>query len=176
MTFNSDVTFMQMAWPTLFTGPFMVMFFVPVTGLALATVEPHEQANAAGLSNFMRTLAGAFATSLVQTSWQNTARVKQNELVNMMPNTDQVIADMMQQGMPYDAAVGSLTRTVAHQSVLLATLEIFGVITVVFGLAALLPWLRRASISATTPPTETTDTTTSPTPQKAESRKAGAPS
>ena len=84
----------------------MVMFFVPVTGLALATVEPHEQANAAGLSNFMRTLAGAFATSLVQTQWQNTARVKQNELVNMMPNTDRVINDMMQNGMSHDAAVG----------------------------------------------------------------------
>jgi DHA2 family multidrug resistance protein len=147
MTFNSDVTFLQMAWPTLFTGPFMVMFFVPVTGLALATVEPHEQANAAGLSNFMRTLAGAFATSLVQTQWQNTARVKQNELVNMMPNTDRVIADMVQGGMSHEAAVGNLSYTIYHQSVLLSTLEMFGIITVVFGLAALLPWLApRANI------------------------------
>ena len=30
--FTPDVTFMQMAWPTLITGVFMVMFFVPVTG------------------------------------------------------------------------------------------------------------------------------------------------
>jgi DHA2 family multidrug resistance protein len=29
-------------------------------------VRPDERANAAGLSNFMRTLAGTFATSLVQ--------------------------------------------------------------------------------------------------------------
>ena len=64
--FNTDVTFLQMAWPTLLTGVFMVMFFVPVTGLAMASVEPDEQANAAGISNFMRTLAGAFATSLIQ--------------------------------------------------------------------------------------------------------------
>ncbi|SNY92143.1 MFS transporter, DHA2 family, multidrug resistance protein [Cohaesibacter sp. ES.047] len=141
MTFNGDVTFLQMAWPTLLTGPFMVMFFVPVTGLALATVEPHEMANAAGLSNFMRTLAGAFATSLVQTGWQNSARVKQNELVNAMPNTDSVIYDMMQQGMSHEAAVGSLTGTVYHQSVLLSTLEMFGIIAVVFMLAAFLPWL-----------------------------------
>ncbi|MGZ8329010.1 MAG: DHA2 family efflux MFS transporter permease subunit, partial [Allosphingosinicella sp.] len=65
-TFNNDVTFLQMAWPTLLTGVFMVMFFIPVTGLAMASVEPEEQANAAGISNFMRTLAGAFATSLIQ--------------------------------------------------------------------------------------------------------------
>uniref|UniRef100_UPI001F586AD1 DHA2 family efflux MFS transporter permease subunit n=1 Tax=Sphingobium sp. Sx8-8 TaxID=2933617 RepID=UPI001F586AD1 len=39
-TFSPEVTFLQMAWPTLITGVFMVMFFVPVTGLAMASVEP----------------------------------------------------------------------------------------------------------------------------------------
>ncbi|MEI2384617.1 DHA2 family efflux MFS transporter permease subunit [Breoghania sp. JC706] len=142
MSFNGDVTFWQMAWPTLLTGPFMVMFFVPVTDLALATVEPHEQANAAGLSNFMRTLAGAFATSLVQTGWQNAARVNQTELVNAMPNANRVVGEMMAQGgLSQDQAVASLTQMVSHQSVLLATLNMFGVITIVFLFAALLPWL-----------------------------------
>lgn len=141
MTFNGDVTFWQMAWPTLFTGPFMVMFFVPVTSLALATVKPHEMANAAGLSNFMRTLAGAFATSLVQTGWQNAAKTNQTELVNAMPNTDHLIADMMHSGMSQQEAVASLSFTIGHQSLLLATLNMFAVITIVFGIAALLPWL-----------------------------------
>ena len=78
MGFNTDVTFVQMAWPTLMTGVFMVMFFVPVTGLAMASVDPSEQANAAGMSNFMRTLAGAFATSLIQTGWSNATRREPN--------------------------------------------------------------------------------------------------
>ena len=77
---HPDITFLQMALPTLLTGPAMVMFFVPVTGLAMASVNHDEQANAAGLSNFMRTLAGAFATSLVQTGWSNAARQNQTEL------------------------------------------------------------------------------------------------
>lgn len=141
MGFNSDVTFLQMAWPTLFTGPFMVMFFVPVTGLAIASVSPEEQANAAGLSNFMRTLAGAFATSLVQTGWANSARVNQTELVSAMHNSDRVIAGMIEGGASPEVAVASLSRIVEHQSVLLATLDMFAVITVVFVLAALLPWL-----------------------------------
>src|SRR3546814_13225951 len=84
MGFNPDVTFLQMAWPTLLMGPFMVMFFVPVTGLAMASVDPDEQANAAGLSNFMRTLGGAFATSIVQTGWANAARENQTELAGAM--------------------------------------------------------------------------------------------
>ena len=82
--FNSDVTFLQMAWPTLVTGVFMVMFFVPVTGLAMASVEPEEQANAAGISNFMRTLAGAFATSLIQSRWSDATRVNNTEIANSM--------------------------------------------------------------------------------------------
>ena len=81
-TFNSDVTFLQMAWPTLITGVFMVMFFIPVTGLAMASVEPHEQANAAGISNFMRTLCGAFATSLIQSQWSNATRANSTEIAN----------------------------------------------------------------------------------------------
>ncbi|MDJ0931798.1 hypothetical protein [Breoghania sp.] len=119
----------------------MVMFFVPVTDLALATVEPHEQANAADLSNFMRTLSGAFATSLVQASWQNAARANQNELVNSMPNVNGMISQMVEGGMSQSSAVASLTQMVSHQSVLLATLNMFGVITIVFLFAALLPWL-----------------------------------
>jgi MFS transporter, DHA2 family, multidrug resistance protein len=141
MSFNSDVTFTQMAWPTLLTGPFMVMFFVPVTGLAIASVSPEEQANAAGLSNFMRTLAGAFATSLVQTGWANSARVNQTELVSAMHNSDQVIAGMVAGGSSPEVAVASLTRVVEQQSVLLATLDMFSVIPVVFVFAAILPWL-----------------------------------
>src|SRR6476620_1009304 len=83
-TFNPEVTFLQMAWPMLLTGPFMVMFFVPVTGLAMSSVDHDEQANAAGLSNFMRTLAGAFATSLVQSGWSNATRFNTNEIANAL--------------------------------------------------------------------------------------------
>ena len=48
LSFTPDITFLQMALPTLLTGTTMVMFFIPVTGLAMASVKPEEQANAAG--------------------------------------------------------------------------------------------------------------------------------
>lgn len=118
----------------------MVMFFVPVTGLAMSSVGRDEQANAAGLSNFMRTLAGAFATSLVQTGWANSARANQTELAGTMTQSNRIVAGMIDGGMLPDVAVATLTRIVEHQSVLLATLDMFAVITVVFVLAAILPW------------------------------------
>src|SRR3546814_14369423 len=44
LSFNSDVTFLQMAWPTLIMGPLMVLFFVPLAGLANANVDHAEAA------------------------------------------------------------------------------------------------------------------------------------
>jgi len=141
MGFTSDVTFLQMAWPTLLTGPFMVMFFVPVTGLAMASVEHDEQANAAGLSNFMRTLAGAFATSLVQTGWSNATRDNQTELAGVLHFGQALVDWMTSLGASRDQATELLTHLVEGQSVMLATLNMFAIIAICFGFAATLIWL-----------------------------------
>ncbi|QUD90356.1 DHA2 family efflux MFS transporter permease subunit [Phenylobacterium montanum] len=141
MGFNPDVTFLQMAWPTLLTGPFMVMFFVPVTGLAMASVGHDEQANAAGLSNFMRTLAGAFATSLVQTGWQNATRKNQTELAGVLHYGRELIDGAVRLGAPHDSATAVLTQVIEGQSVTLATLNMFATIAICFGFAATLIWI-----------------------------------
>jgi len=141
MGFNSDVTFLQMSLPTLLMGPFMVMFFVPVTGLAMASVAPEEQANAAGLSNFMRTLAGAFATSLVQTGWSNAMRTNNTELAGAMTHGNLTIDAMVAGGASRDQAVTGLDQIVQGQSVMLATLDMFAVLAFVFAFAALLIWM-----------------------------------
>ncbi|MBA4809255.1 MAG: DHA2 family efflux MFS transporter permease subunit [Brevundimonas sp.] len=141
MGFTPDVTFLQMAGPTLLTGIFMVMFFVPVTGLAMASCEPHEAANAAGISNFMRTLAGAFATSLVLTGWSDATRRNQNELAGAMTNGQAVIDGAVAQGTPHASAVQMLTGVVEGQSVMLATLNMFAIIALCLAFAATLIWL-----------------------------------
>jgi DHA2 family multidrug resistance protein len=141
MGFNPDVTFGQMALPTLLTGPFMVMFFVPVTGLAMASVDHDEQANAAGLSNFMRTLAGAFATSLVQTGWQNATRENQTELAGVVHYGRELVDGATAQGAPHDGALAVLAQVVEGQSVMLATLNMFATIAICFAFAATLIWL-----------------------------------
>ena len=141
MGFTPDVSFMQMAVPTLLTGPFMVMFFVPVTGLAMASVPHDDQANAAGLSNFMRTLAGAFATSLVQTGWSDATRRNQTELAGVLHFGDGLVEWMRSLGASRDQATELLTHLMESQSVMLATLNMFAVIAICFGFAAALIWL-----------------------------------
>jgi len=139
--FSPDVTFLQMAWPTLITGVFMVMFFIPVTGLAMASVDHDEQANAAGISNFMRTLAGAFATSLIQSRWSDATRVNNTEIANAMMHGQQAVDTMTSQGIPADSARAVLSQVVEGQSVMLATLNMFGVIAVCLCVAATIIWL-----------------------------------
>lgn len=141
MGFDSDVTFLQMAVPTILTGTAMVMFFVPVTGLAMASVNPDEQANAAGLSNFMRTLAGAFATSLVQTGWANAERANQTEIAGHMHIGRAALDLLTVAGRSQQKITEMLTQIVEGQSVMLATLDMFGVIAVCLLFASCIIWL-----------------------------------
>ncbi|MFC4256496.1 DHA2 family efflux MFS transporter permease subunit [Altererythrobacter xixiisoli] len=141
MGFNTDATFLQMAWPTLLTGPFMVMFFVPITGLAIATVPPEQQANAAGMSNFMRTLAGALAMSVVQTGWANATRENQTELAGAMQQGQTTLDGMIASGASPEMATASLAGLVERQSVMLATLDMFATVSLCFVVAATLIWL-----------------------------------
>ncbi len=141
MGFNSNVTFWQMAIPTLLYGPFLVMFFIPLNGLTISTVDPDEQANAAGLSNFLRTIGGAFATSLVQTSWSDSGRRAQSELAGAMVHASATLGRFQSLGMAPRVALSTLSRLVENQSVMLATLHTFGIVAIVFFISATIIWL-----------------------------------
>ena len=141
MGFTPDMTFWQMAWPMLATGPFLMMFFIPVTGLCMASVGPEEQADAAGISNFMRTVAGAFAASISQTGWGNATRENQAELVGAISQGQATLDTMQAQGMSPDMATTMLSGVVESQSTMLATLNMFAAIALCFVVAAVLIWL-----------------------------------
>jgi DHA2 family multidrug resistance protein len=139
--FTPDMTFLQMAWPMLLTGPFLMMFFIPVTGLCVASVDPDEQADAAGISNFMRTLTAAFAASLVQTGWINAARVNQSELAGAMQQGPSTIEAMVASGLSRETATPLLTNLVESQSVMLATLDMFAAVALCLAFTGALIWL-----------------------------------
>src|SRR3546814_15134847 len=98
---------------------------MPITGLAIATVNPDETANAAGMSNFLRTLAGAFATSLVQTRWANATRENQTELAGAMHQGQSTLDGMIAGGASPESARVMLTNIVEGPSVMLETLNTF---------------------------------------------------
>jgi len=140
MSFNPEVTFLQMAWPTFFTGPFLVMFIVPVTGLCMKAVPPEKRPTAAGMANFMRALASSFAVSLIQTGWSDAIRTNQTELAGAMKHNYGVISGLIHSGAHLNEAVAGLTMILEEQSVMLATLNMFGAIALVFLAGAVMIW------------------------------------
>jgi len=138
---TTDMTYWQIAHPLILMGIGLPFFFVPVTALALGSVEEHEMASAAGLQNFLRTLSGAIATSVVTTAWENKTSVVHAELVGDVDRTGELTRTLTGSGMSMDAVRNMLDSLLQGQSVMLATNEIMTMVAVVCGLGAFLIWL-----------------------------------
>lgn len=137
---TTDMTIFQIGWPLFLQGIGMPLFFVPLTGLALASVNPEEMASAAGLMSFCRTMSGAIATSIVNTSWENDTTYFHAELAGLTDRMGDAINTMTASGMTLEQATGSLAQTVQNQAVMLATNHIFMMAAISFSLAAAAVW------------------------------------
>jgi len=138
---TTDMSFWQISGPLLAMGLGLPFFFVPVTTLALASVEEHETAGAAGLMNFLRTLSGAVATSVVTTSWENKTQVMHAELAGVVDRTGEVAHTLQASGFSADATRQALDNMTQSQSVMLATNEIMAFVAIAFFFSALLIWM-----------------------------------
>ena len=137
---TTDMTIVQIGWPLFLQGVGLPLFFVPLTGLALSSVNESETASAAGLMSFCRTMAGAIATSIVNTSWENDSTYFHAELSGLSDRMGDAVASMTQSGMSVDQATASLAQTVQNQAVMLATNHIFMMAAISFSLAAMAVW------------------------------------
>ena len=138
---STDMTYWDIAIPLMVQGLALPFFFIPSTGMALGSVEPAEIDSAAGLMNFLRTLSGAFATSLVTTAWSDQATRHHAELVGLTDRDGSVRGLLAQSGMTLDATNQVLDYLITSQSVMLSTNQIMGVIGLIFIFAASIIWL-----------------------------------
>jgi DHA2 family multidrug resistance protein len=132
---TSDMSYWVICIPLFFMGVGMPMYYVPLTGLAMGSVKEEETASAAGLMNFVRTISGAIATSLVTTSWQNRSIVAHAELANVVDPTGQVAATLPP-GTTGQFAREMLNNLVTSQSLMLATNSLMIVIGIIFIVAS----------------------------------------
>ena len=138
---TTDVTYWQISAPLIFMGIGLPFFFVPVTALALGNVEEHEMAAGAGLQNFLRTLSGAVATSVVQTAWENQGNDIHARLVGDIDRTGETVATLAAGGMNDDQQRQVLDTLLTGQSVMLATNHIMLVVSLLCAAAAFFIWL-----------------------------------
>jgi DHA2 family multidrug resistance protein len=140
-TFNSQITFNQMILPSLAQGFAMPFFFVPLMGLALGSVKPEDTASAAGLISFMRTVAGAFGTSITTTAWENSGERVRSNLVGLLNDPGGTLSSITTQGGFTSAqATGQLDRLVQTQAVMVATNHIFLLVSILMVLSMAAIW------------------------------------
>ncbi|MGZ3306714.1 MAG: DHA2 family efflux MFS transporter permease subunit, partial [Asticcacaulis sp.] len=121
-------------------GAGMPFFFMPLIQVSMGAVRPEETASASGLQNFIRTMAGAVATSFVTTAWENAGNSNHANLANNLPNAQATVDTMTRSGMTPETALSSFDRLVQGQAVMLATNQIFLGAAIVFVCCAFLAW------------------------------------
>lgn len=140
---TTEMDYWTIVLPLLVMGVGMPMYYVPITGLAMGSVEEHEMASAAGLMNFVRTIAGAFGTSLVTTSWQDRRYTAHDQLAGIVDPTGElsVLVDntpslLGQFGRElFDLAVSGQSMQLATNGLMLSIAAIFFVSAFTIALA-----------------------------------------
>ena len=97
--------------------------------------------SAAGLMNFLRTLSGAFATSVVITVWANQTTRNHAELVGLADRDGSVFNMLTQSGTPQDTATQVVDYLIVSQSGMLSTNQVMSGVAAMFFLAAAIIWI-----------------------------------
>jgi DHA2 family multidrug resistance protein len=134
---SPDMDYFSICLPLFFMGAGMPMYYVPITGLAMGSVDEKEMASAAGLMNFIRTISGAFATSLVTTFWQDRRYIAHDQLSSIVDPTGELATTIANApALAGQAAREMFDNMVTGQSMMLATNGLMISIAVVFFVAA----------------------------------------
>jgi DHA2 family multidrug resistance protein len=132
-----DMDLFSICLPLFVMGVGMPMYYVPITGLAMGSVDESEMASAAGLMNFVRTIAGAFATSLVTTFWQDGSYIAHDKLASIVDPT-QAASTLIAIAPTVPGQMGreALNMVVTGQSLMLSTNALMMAIAVIFFISA----------------------------------------
>ncbi|OTG63483.1 DHA2 family efflux MFS transporter permease subunit [Acinetobacter silvestris] len=137
---TTDADFMSLAWPQIIQGFAVPFFFIPLTNIALGAVRPDEIASAAGLMNFVRTMAGAIGASIAVTIWDDHSKLARSEIVSTM-HTESTQQQLVQHGLSPESALGVISSLVDKEALTLSVNHVFLIFAMIFIFAGLIIWL-----------------------------------
>lgn len=136
---TTDADFFALALPQILQGFAVPFFFIPLSNMALASVKPNEMASAAGLMNFLRTMAGAIGASIAVTIWDDHTKIARADMAGSL-HTEDAQAALMQQGMSSQSALGYISSLVDKEALTLSANHVFLLLAMVFISAAIMIW------------------------------------
>jgi DHA2 family multidrug resistance protein len=127
LTLDSSV--IMFVIPSLVQGIGMAGFFVSVLSIVIDGLEPQRVPAASGLSNFLRILGGALATSIVTTLWDRRATFHQSRLAEATsiydPRAQQALEALHNSGLNDQQSLGVLTHSLNSQAYFLSVIDNF---------------------------------------------------
>jgi DHA2 family multidrug resistance protein len=150
-TLTADASFSQMIAPRVLFGFGMAFFFMPMQQIMLSDVAPNELAAAAGMSNFLRNVAGSFSTAI--SVWLWSARTDFHQMVltqHLAPgaNWEAWSGKLAQAGAGGEGALLQSQRVVMTQAQTMGANDIFLVFCAVMLLCVPVIWLARPPFRA----------------------------
>ncbi|MGC4251768.1 MAG: DHA2 family efflux MFS transporter permease subunit [Sphingobium sp.] len=137
---TSGADFWTLSYPQIFQGFAMPFFMIPLTTLTLSSVLPSETASAAGMQNFLRTMATAISTSIVLTAWGDGQRVSRNEMASVLQAGD-TQAQLSASGMSTEQIRQFISGLVDQEATVIAMDYVFFISMILLFVAAAMVWL-----------------------------------
>lgn len=152
VTFEPEMTFMDVALPQFVQGLAVACFFMPLTTITLSSLPPEKMASASSLFNFLRTLAGSIGTSLTTFIWYNREAVHHTQLTEVInpynPISQQFFQTMESFGLSEEQTASYLAKQITAQGFIIGANEIFLVSAITFISLVVLIWFAKPPFSS----------------------------
>ena len=152
VTFEPEMTFMDVALPQFVQGLAVACFFMPLTTITLSGLPPEKMASASSLFNFLRTLAGSIGTSLTTFIWYNREAVHHTQLTEVInlynPISQQFFQTMGSFGLSEEQTASYIARQITAQGFIIGANEIFLVSAITFISLVVLIWFAKPPFSS----------------------------
>ena len=152
VTFEPEMTFMDVALPQFVQVLAVACFFMPLTTITLSGLPPEKMASASSLFNFLRTLAGSIGTSLTTFIWYNREAVHHTQLTEVInpynPISQQFFQTMGSFGLSEEQTASYIARQITAQGFIIGANEIFLVSAITFISLVVLIWFAKPPFSS----------------------------
>jgi len=149
---NEQASFAQMAWPRLWQGVGIAFFFIPLNQIIFSGVTSNELAAAAGLSNFLRTIAGSMSTAVCVWLWTDRSNFHHAVLSEHVrldaPGFTDYQMQLAAHGVSGTQSYAYIDRVIDSQALTIAANDLFNLLGVVFLLLIPFVWLTKPPFGA----------------------------
>ena len=141
---NLNAGYWDVFWPSVIQGCGMSFLFIPIMAAAMSRIDKRKMGNATSIFNLMRNIGGSFGIALMTTFLTRRQQVHHNHLISNISPYDPETWQMLQAAKQWfmfrgaDAhtamlrAYGAIYATVQRHAAMLAFVEAFRVMAVVF--------------------------------------------